>query len=194
MLELSGEDTESLCQAIIIPLHRDRILGRLGSEKTQGQKWSQVCMLERVRSLSRMVRSVMPRLGKSHQQLQGHVDDLQKCISYVFTYTPHSTEEHAALKELLRAAFNMNTAADTSFVRLQKAGIQTVSEQSREIREISALGNYYRIGRDFAQVARQYRRWFTTIELNVIEAHRPKKRRGLEQFVHAEIQLLNYFE
>ena len=105
-----------------------------------------------------------------------------------------SEEECTALKELLRAAFDMAAGNDSLVQRIQCLGIRTVSARSREVRELQAFGNYWRICKYFAKVSRQHQKLFRSIELQVIEADTPKRWKGLEQFVHAEIQLLVHYE
>lgn len=119
---------------------------------------------------------------------------LQSSIEAAELAPNESEEECVALQNVLRTAFETITGEDSLFERIRCVGINTISKQSREIREVRALGNYWRICKYFVKVSRQHRDWFTSVELNVLEADNPRRWKGLEQFVHAEIQLVLYFE
>ena len=88
----------------------------------------------------------------------------------------------------------MTVGCDSLVQRIQSLGIRTVSPRSREVRELQALANYWRICKYFAKISSLYVKLFRATELTVIEADAPERWRGLERFVHAEIQLLVHYE
>ena len=105
-----------------------------------------------------------------------------------------SDDESQSLKEVLRAASDLVASSETLFQRLHSLGLSTVTQQSREIREIQALGNYWRICKYFVKVSGRYRDHFRLMELMVLEKGAVKRWDRLKQYVHAEIQLLVHFE
>lgn len=60
----------------------------------------------------------------------------------------------------------------------------------REIRELQALGNYWRICLYFSEAARSHARWFCSMEMRAIPSYPQERWRGLKHFVHAEVQIL----
>lgn len=191
---LRGKDAQEIFQKTITAVHRNRIFGRLGSPKTKGQKRSQIIVKDRLFSLCEAVQLKTHRHGAVAIQLLRQLRQLQSSIEAAEFAPNESEEEFVALQNVLRTAFETITGEDSLFERLRCIGIDTISMQSREIRELRALGNYWRICEYFVKVSRQHRDWFTSVELNVLEADSPRRWERLKQFVHAEIQLVMYFE
>ena len=181
---------------MVILLHRDRIFGRLGSEKTQGQKKSQVNIAERLASLLSQVRSHGRPFGakREFQDLITQLNKVKRSIEIAESAACRSNEEFAGLSNVLQSAFDIVTGTNSLLLRVKRLSVRTISEQSREVRELHALANYRRICGYLAKLSGQYSEWFESVELNVVKASAPQFWGGRKLFIHAEIQLLVHFE
>nr|POE67108.1 hypothetical protein CFP56_72666 [Quercus suber] len=190
---LSLKNTQDACRDTMLPIHRDRIFGRLGSSKTCGQRGSQVCMEERVAALVEIVQAKEWQHGALASKLVEQLQQLRKAIVTAESAANKSEHEKTAISSVLRLSYEI-VEKGSLIERLRSLGIQQVPEESREIRDIRGLGNYWRIFRYLAKISGRSRRAFKSIDLNVLRSGPSRRWDGLKQYVHAEIQIVAYFD
>ena len=203
--EVSGEEAESLCRCAILELHRDRILGRLGSKKAKGQQTMRtpVNLAGRVGSLLRQIRDrqVQGKDGEptgSRIEAGGLVEQLskvEKAVKIARATADRSSQELAALQDVLESAYALVHRKEPLVPRLQRLGAASITQESREIRQLHALANYHRIITYLPKVSGgQHSALFRSITLNVLPKSSGGTHSGQKLIVHAEIQILIHFE
>ena len=182
------------CLDIVITLHRNKILGRLGSKKfCRDKRWPSrelVSVVDRLREMNES----SPGIGHSYDEparthLLEQISVLREAIEDVERTT--ALDVHA-LKKVLEAASAITADNKTLTAKLRRAGYPAGFEDRKEIRQITALGRYVRFCNYIVGAARSYRRHFRDVTVVSIPPYAiefwPTKRH--KHFVHAEIQLL----
>lgn len=191
--DLSKESCAAQCLHAIAILHRNRIFRRLGFSKAKRSKkessYKAINISARIRSLATEMREqANGRLPDSGAELLAQVDDLSTAIAAC-----ESTDdpgELSSIESLLRAAFEVTSDGVSLIPRLREFGIEDRFFQKAEIRQIQALGNYWRICRYFSCAARSFRPEFRSTQLTALHAPSITRWRGHQHSVHAEIQIL----
>ena len=181
-------------------LHRNRILERLGSFKTERYRPSRWPINHNI------LKPVLPRLQAWIQDLQRRrnrahqTEDITKLLEQ--TQALHNAisraegssrdTEHEALISVIRVAFVMTTNPNglSLQARFQLIGFDSKFTERKEFREIYAVANYGRICQSMAKAARKYSRLFQSLVLIAPKAPKVEVWQGRKHFVHAEIQLL----
>lgn len=82
--------------------------------------------------------------------------------------------------------------------RISEAGLKSEIFSHREAQEIQKLASYWRIPRNLAKLSRTYPKIFTNLILSPIDHYSVSTRASTQfvpkRFVHAEIQILTYYE
>lgn len=172
---------ESCAQAvleIIVSLHKNQILWRIGSHKYKRSKGigpsSKVIQLQSgLQSIAMNLRSECRRQRKESSKVADDIDRFSRLTQDVERCDCVNGCSH--LLAVVKAAEKLSS-------------IQTPPGASdvlpRVLRQVRALANYQRISKYFASVARLYRKSFASICLDVIHLG------SRERVVHAEIQIL----
>lgn len=184
---------------VVIGFHRNRMLGRLGSPKADRDvrvKYGKpVVIVDRLRLLADdIARKIQAHCSESEatRLLLQHLQRLVGSIEAVENATP--PEEPATLEPVIKLAFAIAWEDDSLLLQLRQLRFGPEFLERKEVRQVRALGNYWRICTYLVQVSRVYRIWFRSIELNIVPSYRVQIRQSLRQYVHAEIQLLVYHQ
>ena len=83
-----------------------------------------------------------------------------------------------------------------SLPRLEAMGFSASAIDTRVIREVSKIANYWRICRSLAHLSRSYRVLFARLRLETLEHYEPSPTLGmkLKRFVHTEVQMAVFSE
>lgn len=185
-----ASEAELICRNIMLDMHRDRILGRLGCTKARFQKPASTNICARLQKLLKVARSA-PHIQRRRNLLQ-RLHKLVTSINAAETSKSFSMEEIAALRDVLQSSFDLMHNEDVSDDALPhlRADIKT----SREYRELRALANYWRFCKYLIKCARRYKNCFGSIDLMTLAPVPIKSSNGLLRYVHAEIQIVTHFE
>lgn len=126
------------------------------------------------------------------RELQCHVDALHAA----FLSVEDSAADTETIKRVVKEAFRLTVDGISLASRLEKAGFTPLLMDTRETREINKIANYWRICHSLAHLSRSYRTLFAKIKLESIEPFAPSVRQGKSKirYVHAEVQMLVYYE
>jgi hypothetical protein len=102
----------------------------------------------------------------------------------------------STLQSIIKMAYSMTVNGVQLGCRLKSIGLSDSVLDKREIRELNKLANYWRISCNLAEVSRSYREIMTNIKWQQIEHYTPSQKSKVIslQYVHAEMQLLVYYE
>ncbi len=103
-------------------------------------------------------------------------------------------EDTDAIKALLEKAYQITFDGVSLVSRLSKSGFPQRCYDSKQVRQLMKLANYNRICDSMAKRARALHDQFSSLELQVLEPYRASSWQGLKRFVHAEIQMVAYYE
>lgn len=80
--------------------------------------------------------------------------------------------------------------------RLKALGYPVVELDDKDIREVGKISNYWRISRHLTKCSRRFRLHFADASWHAIQSYIPSSKSRIQQrrFVHAEIQLVAYYE
>ncbi|KAK3640535.1 hypothetical protein LTR56_011873 [Elasticomyces elasticus] len=148
----------------------------------------------RVRRLSQQASTLIPTTAAEHAEsilLKQQLSGLASAIETIdaSSEAPSTTD----LIAVVHAAYEATRDGVSLIQRLQSLGYPIELANRKEVRQVQAIGKYWRICKDLATTARAYRQHFMCLELAVIEPT-PMEIWPLDSenkhFVHAEIQLL----
>jgi hypothetical protein len=113
-----------------------------------------------------------------------------------FLGVENSGAETGTIKRVVKEAFRLTVDGMSLALRLARAGLSLPNMDTREIREINKVANYWRICLSLAHLSRSYRTLFARIRLESIEPFAPSVWYGSirPRHVHAEVQMLVYYE
>jgi hypothetical protein len=97
------------------------------------------------------------------------------------------------MKTIVKDVFQLTMDGFSLPTRLERARFPLLKMDTREIREINKVANYWRICHSLAHLSRSYR---TKLQLETINPYAPSVRSGSSKtrFVHAEVQMLVFYE
>ncbi|GAB7350256.1 hypothetical protein MBLNU459_g0904t2 [Dothideomycetes sp. NU459] len=196
----SRDSCAEQCFDIIVHLHHNRILGRVGSVKYKSPLFKRAFQPKRAITLSlkdMLLRRSRKTLSLAHLQdlelLKGQIDALYEAVIALQSLEQSSIV--GAIKPILKQIHTIATQDGTGFAnRLQTLGLIL---EERNVRQIGKLANYWRISLNLAKAARSFRRVFSSIRLETVAAYRPSIRPpgSISSYhVHAEVQLLVFYE
>ncbi|KAL5379233.1 hypothetical protein PMIN02_010994 [Paraphaeosphaeria minitans] len=143
---------------------------------------------ERLKAYTKILKRQSAKTEELHRQVAAfHV---------AFLDVENSEAETGKIRRVVMEAFQLTVNGVSLSVRLESAGFPPSAMDSREIREINKIANYWRVCHSLAHLSRSYRTLFSKITLKEIEPFAPSVRLGSHKrrYVHAEIQLLAYYE
>lgn len=178
----------------MLSLHRNRILGRLGSKAfSRDKRWApreQVPIAGRLRLMT----EVNQCPGGQDQQsartiLLEQIGELRNAIEKAENAARIGL---SALKTITEAAAAITAGSVSLRERLKQAGYPDDFVERKEMRQIKALGNYMRCSNYLTWAARKYRSLFKNTTVVALKPYPPEywPTRKSKHFVHAEIQLL----
>ncbi|QDS75777.1 hypothetical protein FKW77_008807 [Venturia effusa] len=194
--ELSQQECADNCLKIVVLLNMNRLFKRIGSRH-----------FEKPKHLALYAKGpISPQwsklMSKPVQNKQDAIDLAAEAGEFntVFeqleaAYTEDSKVQ--ALMDLVKRCFAFTIDGRSLRPRLEKAGYGKKTFSTRPFREINKTAAYWRICLNLAAFARSYRRYFQRLSLVPIQHYNPSTRPGKaeeERFIHAEIQIITYYE
>ena len=127
-------------------------------------------------------------------KLSTQIDAFHSSFLQLEASTP--TEVISAIKYVVKEAFPITVDGVSLSNRLESLGFPTSVIDTREVREVNKLANYWRICRSLADTCRSYRALFSRLQLETLEHYEPSSTPGTKQkrYVHAEVQILVCYE
>lgn len=177
---------------IVVHLNRNRILGRLASghfRRPQHETGpARAALSDRLKAYMKSSKRQSAITEEFHRQ----VEAFHTAFLDVENYGPNT----ARLKRVVTEAFRLTVDGISLSSRLHMSGFSPSTTDTRVIREINKVANYWRICQSLAHLSRSYRTLFSKMKLESIEPFAPSVRHGssTKRYVHAEIQLLVYYE
>ena len=174
---------------MIIDLHANRILGRLGSSRYSRPRNS--TNFKRLK-LGEALRGILAELEgvEMDENLAREVRDLLKITSDIESSATFPARD--LIETAVGSAYALHVGTDAtrfSFLsRLQELGVASQLYRGRVARQMRALANYWRICLHLTGASRTYHRIFRTMVFNVVLPGSKKR------IIHAEIQLLLHHE
>jgi hypothetical protein len=198
--ELSREQCAEEVFDTVIKLNNNRILGRLASRLFQrplydrGPPRSPLTVRLKgyiaSRSSTQRTSQTSADVGTLSAQINAfHASFLQLERSTV-------GEILSATKSLVKEAFLISVDGFSLCTRLEAMGFPASIIDTREIREVNKIANYWRICRSLAHLSRSYRLLFTRLRLETLEPYEPSSASSMKpkRFVHAEVQMIVFYE
>ncbi|KAK0937362.1 hypothetical protein LTR29_011096 [Friedmanniomyces endolithicus] len=196
---LSRASCSSACLEVVVELHRNRILGRLGSPRFVRPKGCQRRTLVQVGTRIRSLADNVPVLRRpTSQACRDDLAEFRKQLGRLAAAidTIENAEGAPSVQDLIavvHAAFEATIDGVSLARRLRAFGHPPETIGRVEVRQVQSLGRYSRICSDLASLARSYRHNFVNARLDVIQHHPVEiwpPASGKKHYVHAEIQML----
>lgn len=200
LLAVSKEQCASECLAGMVKLHRNRILGRLGSHKFKRPKGCQQVAKAPIGSRVKELAAKATALQKANRANDDHAifaNQLRKLSAAINAIDTAGGNDTPQLIDVVKAAYAVTIDGVALHQRLQALGYPPSTHGRREVRQIQALGNYWRICDYLAKASRSHRQLFSTLELCIVKAYPPEywpPKSRTKHYVHAEVQLLVHHE
>ena len=184
---------------IIVQLNCNKILGRLGSTRFHRPAH----LIKTREPLSARLRQLYLTTvqASSFRRNSEDVDRFDHQISSFeasFGRLEEGKSEHtiANVKHAIKQAFDLTNDGVNLPERLKALGCQTLHLDSRDVREVGKVSNYWRISRHLAICSQRFRESFANAEWYPVPSYKTSSRSKVlpRQHVHAEIQLLVYYE
>ena len=101
---------------------------------------------------------------------------------------------NSAIKLVVKDAFSITVDGFSLPTRLEAVGFSRVD--TREVREVSKIANYWRTCCSLAHLSRSYRILFARPQLEALEPYKPTamERLKVKRFVHAEVQMVVFYK
>ncbi|KAK0260729.1 hypothetical protein LTR35_017946 [Friedmanniomyces endolithicus] len=195
---LSGASCSSACLEVVVELHRNRILGRLGSQRFIRPKGYQLRTLVQVGTRVRSLANVPVLRRQTSQACSDDIAKFKKQLGILAAAidTIENVKGAPSIQNLIavvHAAFEATIDGVSLARRLLALGYPPETISRAEVRQVQSLGRYSRICSDLASLARSYRQNFANARLDVIQ-HNPVEiwppASSKKHYVHAEIQML----
>ncbi|KAL5398905.1 hypothetical protein PMIN03_012733 [Paraphaeosphaeria minitans] len=189
---LSREQCVEDALDIVLTLNRNRILGRLASRHFRRPQHengpARPALSERLTAYIKSSKRQSTQTEELHREVAA--------FHAAFLDVENSGAETGTIRRVVREAFRLTVNGVSLSLRLESAGFLPSAMDSREIREINKIANYWRVCHSLAHLSRSYRTLFSKMTLESIEPFAPSVRPGSHKrrYVHAEIQLLVYYE
>jgi hypothetical protein len=198
-VELSRDQCSEDVFDAVIQLNRNKILGRLASGHFQ-RPWYErgpprdpltIRLKNHISSHCSILRS--PQALKNLDLLSREADEFQLSFLQLERLTTEETIVDA-IKVSVKKAFAITVDGLSLPARLRALSFTAPTIDGRDIREINKVANYWRVCRSLVHLSRAYRSLFATLRLETIEPYEPCTTSGKQRFVHAEIQMLVFYE
>jgi len=105
-----------------------------------------------------------------------------------------ANEDVDTLKELFKQAYSITLNGTSLIQRLKNIGLDTKIVNSKEIRQLNKLANYWRIGESLVRTCRAYRKYFSNTDLQTLIPYKHSFLLGKRRFVHAKAQILIHLD
>ena len=183
---------------LAVNLHLKKILVRLGLRRPPHERVSppRGHLVLRLRSLLNTLKPIRKPPSKTPSVFATHLDELQSFVDKVKTSPAGGNSE--AVKAVVKKAFDITSSVQgRSFdTVLAEMGMPKRDLDSRTIRDLKKLANYWRICEFLTKTSRSYRPLFSVIKLRVLEHFFPLSAvsSSSKLYVHAEIQIISHYE
>ncbi|KAF2433999.1 hypothetical protein EJ08DRAFT_20649 [Tothia fuscella] len=179
---------------IIVDLNKNRIFGRLESRHFRRPVYdrgsSRNALTVRLKELLARA-AVRTSIHKTQlATLSLEVDELHE--SFVRLENSRPEELIHAVKAVVKNTYQITVDGISLPRRFGEIGLSTAD--SREIREVNKIANYWRICLTLAHLSRSFRDLFGRLRLETLEPYMPLHEIGQRRYVHAEIQMIVYYE
>lgn len=184
---------------IIVNLNFNKILGRLGSKKFQRPAY-----MTKIREpLTTRLRHMIHTLNQTPPTIPDRQDlALLKNQIHDFGTSFGRLEEADAenaichTKIAIQKAYQMTGNGIGFPGRLRALGYPIGRLDDRDVREVGKISNYWRISRYLTNCSRRFRLQFARASWNAIQSYKTSSTSAIVQrrFVHAEIQIVAYYE
>ncbi|KAK4621627.1 hypothetical protein CLAFUW4_06817 [Fulvia fulva] len=178
--------------SVILNVHRNRILGRLGSSR---YKVPEGCYADTTRTLLgdglRPISMLIESAARPHSaEMARSEEDINAFLRCAKKLDGHDKGSNtiSSYKNAIKAAYALTLDGVSLQKRLRRLGLPMLPTSSKELRHLPALANYWRICLHLTRMARTYRKAFRHLQANFVSYG------SREHTVHAEIQLLVYHE
>ncbi|KAF2869865.1 hypothetical protein BDV95DRAFT_89616 [Massariosphaeria phaeospora] len=175
---------------IVVKLNRNKVLGRLASSHFRPRKHIKGPPREPLPA--RLSRLMVPFTKKSTSENENFLHQLD-ALHAAFLAVEATSGSLPALKSAVKCVFHLTDNGFSLPKILAETGLPPANIHSRDISEINKIANYWRICTDLAHLSRSYRARFSTCRLQPIEHYAPSGNK-LKRYVHAEIQILIFYE
>lgn len=197
ILDIDSRQCHGQLLAHILELNMNRIRGRLSSLRL-----SKANLGDLPARLRLLLKAYIPNLSRADladaSQLQQHLQSFEDCVrGYQDSRGSSGVISIDRACDVVRAAFVLTEDDFSLRGRLQGLGVAQAVFDSRDIKQVDKIANYWRICLTWTKIARSYRRYFRNINWKSVEPYQPSyccPVEGKPQFVHAEIQLLVFYE
>jgi hypothetical protein len=184
-VELSRDQCSERSFHIIVNLNKNRILGRLESTHFQRpihDRGSPRNALS-VRLKELLTRAIVRTpIRKTHLATLSHeVDAFHE--SFVRLENSRPGEAIDAVKAVVKNAYEITVDGISLPRRLSEIGLSTAD--SRAIREVNKIANYWRICLTLTHLSRSHRSLFSGLRLDTLEPYTPLREIGQKRYVHA---------
>ena len=173
-------------------MNRNRILGRLASRHFRRPEYengpARPPLSQRFKAYVRSSNRPSAETKELHRQIDAFHD--------AFLDVENLAADTETIKRVVGEAFRLTVDGISLPDRLERAGFSASRMDTRDIREINKVANYWRICHSLAHLSRAYRPLFSKMNLATIEPFAPSVRQGSSKrrHVHAEIQIIIYYE
>jgi hypothetical protein len=197
------ETTQASCEQQlfdeIVKLNCNKILGRLGSKRFKRPPHlikNREPLTIRLRHLIHRLNQASPATsgGKDLDSLSDQICSFEASFSRLEEADPENVI--ACTKFAIGQAFMLTENGVKLPERLAALGCPKVLLDARDVREVGKISNYWRISRHLTKCARRLRPNFVNAEWYAVQNYKPSCGSQIlrQRFVHAEIQILAYYE
>jgi hypothetical protein len=173
-------------------LNRNKILGRLASRHFRRPQH------ERGPARNALSERFSAYLKSSKRQ-SAEKNELSRQVEAfyaAFVDLENSEPDTGILGRVVKEAFRLTVDGVSLPDRLKRASFSPSNLDTREIREINKIANYWRICHSLVHLSRSYRTLFSKIKLESLQPFAPSVWHGNSKtrYVHAEVQIIVYYE
>lgn len=186
---------------VIIRLHRNRILGRLGSRHFKRPDYERgpdkrARLPARLRKLMGELSSLIVRHSGSNEleALSHELSLFEEALQDL--ESSNDTTRLAAIGNAIKSAFDITQDGISLPTRLRSLGCPESELEARAVEEINKVANYWRICKTLPRWSRssRYRGLFSGTRLETIEPYEKLFSNGFYRHVHAELQMISFYE
>jgi hypothetical protein len=184
---------------IIVKLNSNKILGRLGSKKFQRPAYMTKIREPLTTRLRHMIHTLnqtssVIRGGQDLVSLKNQIHDFEASFRRLEEADAENAICHT--KIVIQKAYQMTGNGIGFPGRLKGLGYPALRLDDRDVREVGKISNYWRISRYLTHCSRRFRLQFAGASWYAIQSYRASSTSAILQrrFVHAEIQIVAYYE
>lgn len=196
IIDIRREDCIAIVFSLIVKLHLRKILVRLGFRRPNHERAPPRGHLAlRLKSLLNTFGSAR-KSSETRKTIMTQLDTLQSLADEVKARSISGDAEpiKATIKKAFEITSNINNRSLDSV--LVEMGGSKRDLDNRAIRDLKKLANYWRVCAFLSEMCRSYRPLFSVIRLKVLEHFHPTPSAlsSGKLYVHAEIQIISYYE